>query len=91
MHLKENIQCAHTLIDASTCAKRCYWYNGVPNYGLNILSPFTAHIWLERSSPFMYNRPKWPQHQGLIDYLGTKYRPTNNKNNINNNNTINIT
>jgi hypothetical protein len=26
----------------------------------------------------LYNRPKWPQYQGLR-YLGTQYRPTNNK------------
>jgi hypothetical protein len=26
----------------------------------------------------LYNRPNWPQYQGLR-YLGTQYRPTNNK------------
>jgi hypothetical protein len=36
----------------------------------------------------LYNRPKWPQYQGLRKiprdlnrYLGTQYRPTNNNNN----------
>jgi hypothetical protein len=32
----------------------------------------------------LYNRPKWPQYQGLR-YLGTQSHPTNNNNNNNNN------
>jgi hypothetical protein len=31
----------------------------------------------------LYNRPKWPQYQGLR-YLGTQSHPTNNNNNNNN-------
>jgi hypothetical protein len=33
----------------------------------------------------LYNRPNWPQYQGL-GYLGTESHPTNNNNNNNNNN-----
>jgi hypothetical protein len=33
----------------------------------------------------LYNRPKWPQYQGLR-YLGTKSHPTNNKKIIKRNN-----
>jgi hypothetical protein len=43
---------------------------------LTSISTWEIHQWYLRAYPKLYNRPKWPQYQGLR-YLGTQSYPTN--------------